>query len=319
MITPSDANINQETTKKPEPLGYVEIATGSIPIQAMRDTFLNYTFNDTSNWETLRLTINIMIERYHIVKPTTPIKPIEGDIVVETQWEHIKGLKESKFQDFKVNSQWEPAISKKPDESQTVKLESKRLTFVEFQNRARPLVPVDIRALEYLGLAISHGPHKQIDQLWLMAKDLPEVMFNNIFSNFMLVDEVSNNRYTKFSGIMFCSLSKLANEDSKASELAQFLLGLRTTSKYPEVMQIIQAFNNAFKAFKNDREVHNMLTREEELRMIWEREGEIKGKIEIYYRVLKFTPSQIASELNIPELEVTKILAENGFMPNKAL
>ena len=37
------------------PLGFIELDSGSKPIYALYDFFLNFTFNKKENWEDLRL------------------------------------------------------------------------------------------------------------------------------------------------------------------------------------------------------------------------------------------------------------------------
>jgi len=54
------------STKKMNPLGYLELPSGPKAIFPMNDIFLNYTFENPIHWEALRLIVNIIIE----VSPT---------------------------------------------------------------------------------------------------------------------------------------------------------------------------------------------------------------------------------------------------------
>ena len=87
------------------PLGYVELASGAKAIYPMNDIFLNYTFEDATYWEALRLAVNLLIDAYKQQKPDTKVKLIEGNIKVRTQFRHLLDSDEKttfRDQDIKV-------------------------------------------------------------------------------------------------------------------------------------------------------------------------------------------------------------------------
>jgi len=47
--------------KEANPLGYVQLANGSMPIYTMNDLLLNYTFENSAHWQGLKQTVNIVI------------------------------------------------------------------------------------------------------------------------------------------------------------------------------------------------------------------------------------------------------------------
>ena len=144
----------------PTPLGYIELANGSKAIYPMNDIFLNYTFEDAAHWETLRSTVNLIIEAYRQVTPGTQVRPVTGKIQVRTQFRHLLGTdgKTTRDQDIKLTE----------DETEE--------SYIEFQNRARPDTPVEIRAVEYFGLGIGHSKGRIANQLWLLAQDVDAVL-----------------------------------------------------------------------------------------------------------------------------------------------
>ena len=96
--------ININTT----PLGYVELDNGQKAIYPMNDIFLNYTFEKTANWESLRLTVNLIIEAYRQLKPDTKLKPVTGKIQVRTQFKHMLSTdgKTTRDQDIKLTEKY---------------------------------------------------------------------------------------------------------------------------------------------------------------------------------------------------------------------
>ena len=88
--------------KDTTPLGYIELANGSKAIFPMNDIFLNFTFENTTHWEALRLAVNLLIEAYKKQKPDSKVKPIEGNIKVRTQFQHLLDIQNTtRDQDIK--------------------------------------------------------------------------------------------------------------------------------------------------------------------------------------------------------------------------
>ena len=225
------------------PLGYIELDNGSKPIYAMNDIFLNYTFDDATYWETLRLIVNLLFVAYKQKNPGASVKPIEGSIVVKTQYQHILNVENiTRDQDIKITE----------DEEHT--------TYIEFQNRANTQPPIETRAIEYFGLGIGRGKGKIANQIWLLAEDVDSVLHGEWFTNYILKDEVTGNVHPTSSSIMYISLSKLSKEKSPEGELASFLLGKTVNPLNEAVKTIINNFNNSFSAFKTDKEVAKMLS-----------------------------------------------------------
>ena len=120
------------------PLGYVDLNNGSKAIYPMNDIFLNYTFENASNWETLRLLINIFVDLYIQLNPETSIKPITGKIEVRTQFQHLLNLNKNitRNQDIKIDE------------------DKENMTYVEFQNKAKTKPPIEIRSVDYFALGL---------------------------------------------------------------------------------------------------------------------------------------------------------------------
>jgi len=243
------------------PLGYVDLPNGAKAIYPMNDIFLNFTFENATHWEALRLTVNLIIEAYKQQNPNTIIKPIEGAMKVRTQFQHLLNTdsKTSKKQDVKITEDAGDA------------------TYVEFQNRAKPEMPIEIRSVEYFGLGISHSKGKLANQMWLLAGDVDSVLHGEIFTRYILKDEVTGNEHPNPSGIMYISLTKLSQEESPAGELALFLLGRVGEVKNEHVKKILDTFNSSFVEFKSDKEVAKMLTLAERYRYDGVVEGVSKG------------------------------------------
>ena len=220
------------TTKTP--LGYIELDNGTKEIYAMNDLFLNFTFEKDENWEDFRLMINILLEAYRKENPTTIVTLIEGEIHIETQYKfYINTQNTTRSQDFKLTE-----------------TETKRIKYVEFQNRATTEPPIEIRAVDYFVLGISQSQGKIANQIWLLASDVEVVLQEETFMNYILKDETTNKIYPATSGIMFISLTKLSKEKTAAGELALFLLGKQATPQNEAVKRIIKTFNTSFETFK---------------------------------------------------------------------
>ena len=297
-----------------EPLGYVEFEGRRLKVTPMNDVFLNHMFYNKKHWEILRLIINISLKRYMRLVEETQVTTVDGEIDVSTQYLNILSNKKVRKQDMKVSEK-----------------RTRNVKYIEFQNRAnlatkaKPLLSVHSRAFEYFGLGISKDGTQDTQQIWLMAEDAPEVMHDELMINYILMDEVANRPYPNHSGIMFCSLPKLSKERSEAGDLARFLLGMIKESKYKRVQKIIEAFNDNFAEFKEDKEMLKVMSREEYIRleaeaMLFESEakglaaGEIKGKIQILLTELNLSAAQIAEKLGLPIVKVESIIDDLGIV-----
>ena len=244
------------------PLGFVELDRGSMEIFALDDLFLNFTFENEENWEEFRLMMNILLEEYINLNPTTVATIIEGAIRIKTQYKfYINAKKKNKTrnQDFESDE-----------------LDMNRLKYVEFQNKATSKPPIPDRAFEYFVLNIGKNPGKAVTQIWLLASDAESVLQEETFMNYILKDEATNKAFPNSSSIMFISLTKLSQQKNLAGELALFLLGKLTTPQSDEVKRIAKTFNTSFQAFKDDKEVKNAMTIAEKHR----NEGWVDGKEE---------------------------------------
>jgi len=236
--------------KNSTPLGYVQLANGSMPIHAMNDLLLNYTFENAAHWDGLKQTVNIVINAYRKYasdrhKLETRLQPIVGNIMVRTQYQFLlkNDKKTTRNQDIEIT-----------EETQAMK-------YVEFQNRAES--GIDVRATEYFGLSIGHNKGRPVEQIWLLAEDVDTLLTGKTFSRHILKDEATGEVHPGNSGILYVSLPRLANEDTPAGELAQFLMGKLQDPKDETVNHIANMFNNSFETFKEDKEVVGMLTMEE--------------------------------------------------------
>ena len=242
-------------------LGFIELPSGRKSISPMNDIFLNYMFKDEKNWEVLRTLVNILIAEYKEFSSSTRISEISGPVTVETQYlYYINPEGKTKRQD--------------------IKMISKDTTFIEFQNNAYPDPPIKVRALEYFGLGIGYNGGQISNQLWIMAEDNEELMFGNAFSDFVLIDEFTGKPYPSLSGIMFSSLKKLSEKVGEVGDLARFLLGKQKESVSENVSGIINSFNNSFEKFKAEKEVLEVMTYAEQVRLEGILEGEQKGRLE---------------------------------------
>jgi hypothetical protein len=151
------------------------------------------------------------------------------------------------------------------------------------------------------------------NQIWLLAKDVSSVLFDNPFSRHILTDEVTGNTHPNTSCIMYVSLSRLSKEKSVAGELARFLLGKSNDDIGDEVVkQVMQQFSTSFEAFKADKEVATaMLVKDRFLEEGIEK-GLALGEIKYCFTKLKRTVSQIADEFGISEEDVTNALEQLG-------
>ena len=137
------------------PLGHIELDAGKQPVHAMHDFFLNYTFSKKANWEVLRLMLNIFLGEYARLHPGSAIRPIEGEIEVETQYKYYLDIgNPAKSQDFRIDA-----------------VQCGTVYFGEFQNRASTVPPVKLRAPDYQVQGMKHCGGKPTVQVWLLAED----------------------------------------------------------------------------------------------------------------------------------------------------
>jgi len=241
-----------------KPLGYVDLPNGSKAIFPMNNLYLNFTFETSEHWESLRLIVNILIDAYKKIRPDTTAKTIEGNIEVRTQFQYI--LKD----DGKTTRDQDIKMTEDDDE----------VTFIEFQNKAKTKKPLEMRAVEYFGLGISRSNGTVANQIWLLAENADTVLHGETFSRYVFKDEVNDRIHPSSSSIMYVSLPRLAQEKSPAGELASFLLGQSTTAESEAVNKVVESFNASFQVFKIDKEVAKMLTFEERARG----EGFVEGE-----------------------------------------
>ena len=253
-----------KTSNKPErkPLGYVQLKTGEKPVLALHDVFLNFLFEREENWDYLRKMVNIFVNDYTQVNPTTQLKPIIGEIEVETQYRFL--LDKNKLRD------------------QDIKIKGNDITYVEFQNRATTNPPIEVRASEYFGLGLGHSKEKLSNQIWLLADDCENVLLGNAYTNYIMVDELTSTTYFKSSNLTFVSLTKVAEGQTEAGELSAFLLGSKIIEEisYENVKHIAQGFNSGFNVFKMDKEAIEAMTFKDRALAEGKAEGRAEGRVE---------------------------------------
>ena len=242
------------------PLGHIVLDSGTKEIYPMNDFFTNFTYENPENWETLRLIINMVYEAYRRENPNaTAIAPIEGDILVATQYKFYVKPRKTKRQDIKL-----------------MELTNKKPTFLEFQNRASTIPPVPTQAIDYFVLGISRSENKMANQVWLLAQDVPAVLHGETFTHYVMTDEITGKTYPGTSGILFVSLSMLSKENNPAGELASFLTGKLKDPKSKDVQTIAKTIKASFDAFRADKEVKRTMTVAEK----YKNEGIVEGTTE---------------------------------------
>lgn len=127
--------------------------------------------------------------------------------------------------------------------------------------------------------------------------------------------------HPKPSGMMFVSLSRVAEEDSPAGELATFLLGktidLEAISDI-EVKGIARGFKACFEDFKEDKEVKSIMTVKErfmndgriEGREEGREEGRFEERIQSAIRLINkkgFTWQEAADTLELTIDQITQL------------
>ena len=195
------------------------------------------------------------------------------------------------------------------------------LTYIEFHNWIYSQPPVEVRAVEYFGLGIGHSGGSLANQIWLLAEDVPSVLYNQAITRYMLIDEVTGIQYPAQSGIMFVSLQKLSQENTRVGELARFLLGETHTPENQDVKKIVSSFNASFEALKADKEVSaNMTAFERYLKRGYDEglykgkaEGKAEGRAEIALELLKdgMDAAKVAKLSKMPIEWVNGLLAKD--------
>ena len=302
-----------QTKESKEPLGYIDVPNGTMPVMPMKDIFVNYMFAQKTHWEILRLIINIIIEAYSIENPATRLKSVMGKIKIKTQYKHLlkHDSKKTRNQDIKLTERIVNNIIE---------------YYVEFQNRKKVVPPILVRSFEYFGLGISRSREKLAVQIWLLAEDADEVTQGECFAQFVLQNETTGKPHKMPSGILYVNLPRLAKTKGPAAELAKFLLGYTPKNPNEELKKVMKGFKSAFAEFKKEKELTTMfLSRNERMALdMWEEgieqgmekgmekgmeRGEIKRIVKQIYAKLKQgkTHKQIVEDLVLDDSEI-KIL-----------
>ena len=247
-------------TNKRKPLGYIKIPTKRelIPVVVMNDVLNNYIYEKKENWEMLRSIINIFKQEYRNTYSNHCILPklIQGGIVVTTQYKHLKNPNyQPMSQDFQI-------------------LSENQQDFAEMQISIATKKPIQIRALEYLGLSLGHSSGMLINQIWLLGDNLDELLHGNAFEFFTFKGNVTGNPYPDSSGIMFVNLPKLSEKDNEAGQLAKFLLGIDFKPTDENILKIKESYTGQFAEFVEDKGVSETMS----FRERWESEGEARGE-----------------------------------------
>ena len=122
---------NESKNENKNILGNVSLDTGLKPIILLNDVFINYTFMDKANWETLRNKVNILYKAYTKEHPTTSITTIEGkinNIITQFPYYKDKDSKTPKRQDAKIDSEY-------------------KIDYIEMQNDPSPELSIAERSL----------------------------------------------------------------------------------------------------------------------------------------------------------------------------
>jgi len=244
-------------------LGFIELETGAKAITPLNDVFLNYTFGQETYWETLRNMTNIFYNAYIETHKETTITPIEGKIVVKTQFPHFRDFNASipKKQDMEIDS-------------------ADKIDYIEFQNDMHPKIPIEVQSVEYYAFSLTRGKDKRATGLWLLNGTVTNLLQGKIYSNYILMDEVDYRPHPSpnNSSILYVDLKQLAScTNTQAGELAGVLTGKVKEPKDPEVRLILQNLKHSFNVFKDDTEVRNIMTRAE----LFEARGEAKAQAEL--------------------------------------
>jgi len=275
----------KNATANRKPLGIIELGTGPKEIFATNDFFLNFLFEDSARWEALRLIVNVIVEAYKGMTPATQVRTIDGDIQVETQYKYYTGKTDvSTSQDFRIEA-------------------SENITYIEVQNRARTIPPIEKRAIEYFGLSLAHNRGNDVTQMWILAEDVDNLLNGNTFANYILGDEETGTRYPLNNNLMFVSLRRLEAKrgGTEAGEMAAFLLGKNIKPRYESVKRVIEIFEKGFESFCEDKEAVRDMSAMVKNRLEGRLEGIEEGKLETAQEMLNdgFTHEQISKYVKI--------------------
>ena len=227
-------------------LGYIELDTGKKPITPMNDVFIAFTFHNEDNWSVAKDTTNIMFAAYSEQSEEEPLELLTGEVDVQTQ-----------FPNFRNHS------STTPNRNDVRIEDDKQVVSLEAQNDPYPTIPISKRSLEYLSFALTRGEHKKQTFLWLINGSVKELLDGQTFSYQVRMDRDTHRINQLDGGILYIDLPKLAKQNTQAGELARVLIG---TPEEPtdELVRAIQLkLKDSFSKFKNDTEVHGIMSRDE--------------------------------------------------------
>ena len=191
---------------------------------------------------------NIFYKAYIEHYKDTSITPIEGKIIVKTEYTHYKDIDSStpKRQDMRIES-------------------DKDLNYVEFQRKPYPKLSIDVRSAQYFGFSLTSGCDKHTSHLWLVDGEIGKLLHKNTFSNYILMDEVEHYPHPNTNNILYVNLDRLAQVSTQAGELAKVLIGKLETPTDPEISIILKNLKSSFEAFREDKKVRDTMTRKEEI------------------------------------------------------
>jgi len=299
------------------PLGYIELPTGKKSIFPMNDVFTNYTFENPKNWKVLRDIANIYTEFYISFFPKTTMQLITKRFMVKTQYKHfLEEERKTRNQDLRIIEFIDDAKIEYEalDEKYFKHALFHALTYIELQ-----ISPygIPVRSTGYFGLAIGYSRGKPVNQIWLLANDVEDVLHGETFARFQLIDEKDGTLHPCNSGILYVSLQKLSEQkDTRVGQLSALLLGKITEPEDEVVKQIAVALTESFETFKQEKDVVNVLTLLErgkaeglaEGEAMGEAKGIAKGKAEGIDNTLRIAkalmrgcaPEDVAKELELP-------------------
>jgi len=261
-------------------IGYMELGDGETKaISTLNNDFLTYTFEQEAYWGTLRDLTNIFYNAYIDHYQHTNISPIEGKVIVKTEYSNYKDFESTvpQRQDIRIESQHDT-----------------RVDYIEFQASRRSKPPVEVRSVEYFSYSLTRGRNQRAIHMWLLAEAISELLHENTFSNYILMDEANHHPHPNATNILYVDLEQLSQTNSPAGELAGVLLGKVKTPKDPQVKLIFENLLSSFDIFKDDKEAHYMMTRGEQREAIGEAKAEAKAEAE------KIENAQKMIEDNLP-------------------
>ena len=189
---------------------------------------------------------------------------------------------------------------------QDVKVDTEnKIHYIEFQNKANPDIPIEVRSIEYLGFSLTRGEKKQASNMWLINGQT-SLLQGKTFSNYILTDERDHRLHPNATNVLYVDLESLhqTQTSSKAGELAGVLIGAVDTPNDRDVAQIFQNLKKSFDVFRNDTEARTIMTKFEELKEEGKEEGREEGRIE---------GKAAAEAVYIPQLnEKDKQIVEQG-------